>query len=245
MKSALSLRHYPEMRFGGYADIDGTVTFYTRVNSLLKPTSIVADIGCGRGIYLQDAVDVRRKLRILKGRCARVIGIDIDEAGVTNEAIDEFRLIEGRWPLEDSSIDLCLADNVVEHLDASEPFFSEMARVVRPGGYIAIRTVNLWSYVGIASKAIPERLHMAVLLRIQMGKKPQDSFPTRYRCNTRRRLTNLLERHGLDTCVYTYEAEPSYLDFSRLLYSAGVLHQRYAPKSFRVSLFAFAQRPPI
>jgi len=28
-------KHYPESRFGGFSDIDGTVTFYSRVNALL------------------------------------------------------------------------------------------------------------------------------------------------------------------------------------------------------------------
>ena len=30
-------RFYPESRFGGFTDIDGTIAFYTRVHSQLTP----------------------------------------------------------------------------------------------------------------------------------------------------------------------------------------------------------------
>ena len=42
-------RFYPESRFGGYSDIDGTVTFYGRVQALLQSDMVVLDVGCGRG----------------------------------------------------------------------------------------------------------------------------------------------------------------------------------------------------
>lgn len=41
--------YYPESRFGGFTDVDGTVAFYTRVQSLVEAGSVVLDVGCGRG----------------------------------------------------------------------------------------------------------------------------------------------------------------------------------------------------
>ncbi len=72
-------RHYQESRFGGFTDVDGTVAFYTRVHALLEPSFVVLDVGCGRGAYGTDPVRVRRELRIFKGKCRRIIGIDPDE----------------------------------------------------------------------------------------------------------------------------------------------------------------------
>ena len=51
-------RFYPESRFGGFTDIDGTVVFYLRVNSLINASSTVLDFGCGRGAYDEDTVRV-------------------------------------------------------------------------------------------------------------------------------------------------------------------------------------------
>src|SRR5947208_7733071 len=93
---------YPESQFGGFTDIDGTIAFYTRVNALLKPSYVVVDIGCGRGGYFDDPADMRRKLRILKGKTQKVIGIDVDEAARDNPFIDEFRRLESdAWPVPD------------------------------------------------------------------------------------------------------------------------------------------------
>jgi len=56
-------RFYPESRFGGFSDVDGTVAFYARVQAILTPESVVLDVGCGRGAGLQDdRVEYRRDL---------------------------------------------------------------------------------------------------------------------------------------------------------------------------------------
>ena len=173
---------YPESRFGGYTDIDGTVAFYTRVSALLRPESRVVDFGCGRGAYGEDPVRVRRDLRILKGRAGRVIGLDVDPAGAANPYLDEFRPLEDRcWPLPDSSADLVLADNVIEHLPAPEDFFIEARRVLKGGGSLCIRTPNAWSYVALISRLIPNRSHAAVLAKVkdrsQAGRCLPDLLP--------------------------------------------------------------------
>jgi SAM-dependent methyltransferase len=187
---------------------------------------------------------VRRELRILRGRCARVIGIDVDRAAAENRFIDEFRLIEpgGRWPVEDATIDFALADFVIEHVPDPDAFFAEVARVIKPGGHIGIRTINARSYVGIASRLVPSRLHAALLRRAQPDRESQDVFPTLYRCNTRKRLTAALERHGFDASVYTSEDEPSYLAFSAFSYRLGLLHRRLAPRAVLIGLVGWGRR---
>jgi hypothetical protein len=42
--------------------------------------------------------------------------------------------------------------------------------------------------------------------------------------------------------VYGYQSDPAHFGFSRALYALGVLHQRYAPRRIRTSIFVFAQR---
>jgi SAM-dependent methyltransferase len=237
--------HYPESRFGGFTDVDGTVSFYLRVQALLRPDSVVVDVGCGRGAWTQDRVLVRRELRWMKGKCARVIGMDVSEAGRENPSIDEFRALEGeRWPLDDASVDLVVADHVLEHVTSPDRFFSECRRVLRPGGHLCARTPNRWSYIALASRLIPNARHAGVLARVQRDRHAQDVFPTVYRCNSARALRRVLARFGFEGVVRAREAEPSYLTFSRLAYAAGVLHQRLAPPAIRPSLFVFARKAP-
>jgi SAM-dependent methyltransferase len=236
--------YYPESRFGGFAGVDGTIAFYIRVQSLVEPSSVVLDAGCGRGACADDPVRVRRELRIFKGKCARVIGIDVDERARGNPFVDEFRLIEGgRWPVPDGSVDVCVCDSVLEHIGEPEGFFAECGRVIRPGGYLCIRTTNSLHYIALFARLIPGRFHKAVLRKVLCGhRKEEDGFPTVYKCNTKRRIRKMLDKHGFEHCVYSYEAEPYHLSFSHVSYLCGVLHQRLAPSLFKDMILAFARR---
>lgn len=235
---------YPESRFGGFTDIDGTIIFYSRVHSLLKATSVVLDYGCGRGRYAEDPVSVRKDLRIFKGKCGKVIGVDVDNAAADNPYLDEFHLMtSGSIPLEKASVDLCICDSVLEHVVDIDHFFSELARVIRSSGHLCVRTANRLSYIGLMARLIPNRFHHAIIRRSGGSRSEEDVFPTVYRCNTRRTIRRALTRWGFTSnVVYGYEAEPSYLSFSRLAYFLGVLHQKSAPSAIRPTIFAFAEK---
>jgi len=117
-------RFYPEAKFGGFTDIDGTVAFYNRVNSLLDPSFVVLDAGCGRGAYKEGPESLSKNLRNLKGKVAKVIGIDVDQGARENPFLHEFHLIQGdSWPVESNSIDLIVCDFVLEHIANPDQFF--------------------------------------------------------------------------------------------------------------------------
>jgi SAM-dependent methyltransferase len=238
------LRFHPEAEFGGFTDMDGTFAFFLRARELLPAEGVALDVGCGRGTQGDDPVQIRRDLRILRGHCKLTIGIDLDPGAAHNPYIDEFRLIapDGRWPVGDGSIDLALADFVIEHVSDPDAFFAEAARVIKPGGHFGIRTINAHSYLGLGSRMVPNRLHSAVLRRAQPEREAEDVFPTLYRCNTIRKLREALNRHGFDAAVYGAEAEPAYLGFSSFTYALGLMHRRLAPGFLRVGIVGWARR---
>lgn len=236
-------KYFPESRFGGFTDIDGTLAFYLRVNELVKPSSRMVDFGCGRGAYAEDAVRVRREARIFKGKAARVIGIDVDPMAGENPFLDEFHLLSSEiWPVDSDSVDLCLADMVLEHLENPHVFFSEVKRVLKNGGMLCIRTSNAWSYISLVAKLIPNRLHADVLARVQNNRHAQDVFPTLYRCNSIPVIKKYLERFGFNKyVVYGYEAEPSYLAFSSFAYRLGKMYGKITPSWLKSSIICFAE----
>jgi SAM-dependent methyltransferase len=233
---------YPEARFGGFTDIDGTVAFFNRVNSLIESSSVVLDVGCGRGALSEDPILLRRNLQILQGKAAKVIGIDVDRGAQSNPFLDEFRLIQAEsWPVDTSSIDLIISDCVLEHIENPKQFFVEVRRVLRDGGLLCIRTPNRWSYIALAATIIPGRYHSKVLSVAQDSRKEEDVFPTFYRCNSIRKLRSVMRTSGFEAVVYGYEAEPSYLSFSKIAYYFGVLHQRFSPGFLKPAIFAFGK----
>ncbi len=244
MGRPLVQRVYPEHRFGGFTRHDGTVQFYTRVQSLLAVGQTVLDVGCGRGEYQDDTSAYRRGLRILKRDGLKVIGIDVDDAASANPYLDEFRLIEDldTWPVEDESVDVVVSDYVLEHVANPDRFFSELTRVLKPGGIFCARTPNAWSYVGILARLIPNRLHAKVTGFAQEGRKSIDVFPTVYACNTRRSVSRYLRASGLEPVVYRFEPEPTYASFSPVVYRLTAWLHRLLPPPLQSQLMIFASR---
>lgn len=173
-----------------------------------------------------------------------MIGMDVDKDAAQNPYLDKFHLlVNDTWPLNDNSVDLCICDFVVEHVQEPELFFAECQRVIRSGGYLCIRTANVLSYVGIISKLVPNKWHSQVLSKVQTNRREEDVFPTVYKCNTIGKMKQILSKHGFEHSVYGYEAEPSYLSFSYLFYLLGVIHQRLAFNQIKVAIYAFAKKP--
>jgi len=234
---------YPESKFGGFTSVDGTIAFYNRVNALLSPGFVLLDYGCGRGALADDPLSYRRGLRNFKGRVAQVIGVDVNLQAARNPFIDEFRPLESpQWPLSDHSVDLCLCDSVLEHVEVPEAFFAEAKRVIKHGGTLCIRTSNLWGYPALISRLTPNRLHLGVLKKVKPGVIDQDIFPTYYRCNTLAAMRRLMGKHGFECAVYGYGTEPSYLSFSRFAYWLGTLHQKLAPGFLQPVILGFGRR---
>jgi SAM-dependent methyltransferase len=239
---ALIHQFYPESKFGGFSDVDGTIRFYFRVNALIDSQSVIVDYGCGRGAYGEDVVQARRDLRVLRGKVKRVIGLDVDLAGEQNPYLDEFHILKDEhWPLPDDSADLCICDHVLEHLQNPDQFFSEARRVLKLGGYICVRTPNLWNYIALMSKLVPNKSHAQIVTKVKERTRSVDVFPTLYRCNTIPAIRRGLDRYGFTHAVYGIAPEPSYLSFSRLVYRLGVLYHRYSPGFLRPVILAFAQ----
>jgi hypothetical protein len=57
---------------------------------------------------------------------------------------------------------------------------------------------------------------LCLLSKIQANRKEEDVFPARYRCNSKGKIRRYLEKYGFEGCVFGFEAEPSYLSFSRM-----------------------------
>lgn len=240
----LYARFYPEFQLGGFTDVDGTIRYYLRVNALLQPDFVVADIGCGRGAYGEDSCTFRRNLRILRGKCREVVGVDMDPAARENPFIDRFCLLQdSRWPFEDASIDMVVTDSVIEHVADPRAFFAEVARTLKPGGYFCFRTTNKLGYVALAAMLIPNRFHAKVVGHIQHDREARDVFPTVYRANTIWRIRSLFELHGLGGYVSGLDGEPSYFAFSRTAFRIGMLFHGLTPNWFKPWLVAYAYKP--
>lgn len=235
---------YPEYAAGGYSRVDGSVEFYTRVRALLCQDMRVVDYGAGRAALTLRAIPIVRDLRTLKGSVAEVIGVDIDPEVLGNPTVDRAIVLDesGRIPLPDGSVGLVLSDFTFEHVQDPGLVGAELDRILQPGGWVCARTPNRWGIIGLGARAVPNRLHVAALRRLQPAKEGRDTFPTAYRMNTQRQLRRAFPPDRFEHFTYTYQGQPTYAGRSvaavRLFQAVGAV----TPAPLRPMLMVFLRK---
>jgi SAM-dependent methyltransferase len=167
---------------------------------------VLLDIGCGRGL---------ETARVYRERVAFSIGLDRSEAVRENQTVAcQVRGDATSLPFGDETVDLAVCQELIEHLEAPQAFFREVARVLRPGGLFLLMTPNLLAWPTLVSRALPYALHQR-LNRQLFGIDERDVFPTHYRSNTVPALDRALRAAGLSRVdLRMYQPSPGLLAFS-------------------------------
>lgn len=233
---ALDRRFYPT--FGDNWD---DALFRDRILKYLRPAHTILDLGAGSGLVSQ--MDFR-------GKCKAVYGVDPEESVMGNPHLD-FACVgtAERIPAQDASFDLIFADNVLEHLAEPQRVFDEIYRTLKPGGVFLGKTPSRFHYVPLLAQVTPLWFHrLANNLR---GRNREDTFPTRYKANSKRRVTELARKAVLEVeSLEQIEGRPEYMRISPLLYPFGLLYERLVNATnvlatFRVLLIVVLRKPEI
>ncbi len=235
---------YPETAVGGFSRVDGTIDFFTRVNALLEPQMTVLDFGAGRGLFLEDPPSYRRDLQNLRGKVARVVGVDVDRAVRLNQSVDESHVvgIGEPLPLPDDSVDIVVSDHVFEHIDDPDAAIAELERVLKPGGWICARTPNRHGYIATGARLVPNRAHAKALRRLQPERQERDVFPTRYLLNSPAQLHRHFPADRFEVFSYTHNSEPAYFGRSVVAWRAVNLVNRLLPSQLGATFMIFVRK---
>jgi len=139
----------------------------------------------------------------LAKRCALLVGVD------PSDNLDENRFVHRRVKRtieefeSEHTYDLASLRMVAEHIPHPKLAVESLARLIRPGGRVVVYTPNRWSPISVASSVIPFWLHHAIKSLIWRTGR-EDTFPTFYRMNTRRRLRALFEESGFKEVGFAY-----------------------------------------
>ena len=205
----------------------------------ISPATVVLDVGAGAGIV--EHMNFR-------GRAARVCGVDLDPRVAQNPFLDEGIVTNGETlPYPDNTFDVVFSDNVLEHLENPDAVFGEIARVLKPGGSFCFKTPNKSHYMPLIARVTPHRFH-AFVNRLR-GRAEVDTFPTRYRANSRKAIHRLAGEAGLDLHSLAFiEGRPEYTRMFWLLYLLGIAYERLVNSTrlfsrFRILLIGVLTKP--
>ncbi|MDO9460304.1 MAG: class I SAM-dependent methyltransferase [Alphaproteobacteria bacterium] len=212
-----------EKYFGG--DKHPNTIFEDTVLKYLKPSDTVLDIGCGR-----TAPNLRR----MRGKAARLIGVELVEFTPETKALPDLELhindMANLKDIADASIDLAYCRAVMEHIDRPQECYQEMQRVLKPGGRLVFLTANIWDYASIIAMIVPNSLHPIIVNRTE-GREMEDTFPTRYRTNSRTKIERLCQDSGLKIELFEYLGQyPNYFMFNRYAFLLGSKYELFLRK---------------
>lgn len=184
----------------------------------LKPEFRILDIGAGAGIVPQMN---------FRGMVERVVGVDPDPRVQANPYLDEAHVgLANAMPyLEDNAFDLVFSDNVLEHVDEPNTFLREIHRILKPGGVLITKTPNRRHYMPLIARCTPHWFHR--FYNRLRGRPSADTFPTRYRLNTRIDQSRHAAAAGLRVVtIVGIEGRPEYLRLSFVIYPLGIAYER-------------------
>jgi SAM-dependent methyltransferase len=183
--------------------------FENEVQSRLRPEHTLLDAGCGR------EAPVLQKFR---GCASKLIGIDI---GAFKDEIPGIELIQsdlGHMKIDSASVDVVMSRSVMEHVVDPRQVYTEVNRILKPGGYFIFLTPNLWDYASLIAKAVPNSMHPCIVAKTE-GRAPEDVFPVVYGTNTRRAVYKWAQETGFEVATCRYLGQyPGYFMFNGLLF---------------------------
>lgn len=162
------------------------------VAGLVAPGCHWLDVGCGRELFPNN----RELARALSSRCARLVGLDPDPTLQDNPWVHE-KVAAGIDAYDGgAAFDVVTMRMVAEHVEDPETCVAHVASALRPGGVAVVYTVFGFSPVPLLTRLAPMSLRHAVKSWL-WGTQPKDTFPTRFRMNTRGRLARLFAGAGM------------------------------------------------
>ncbi len=167
----------------------------------------ILDFGCGNGAQTVAFVEPGCRITAVDVSASRIAEFQSYLAANGITGVNALHYGGGTLPFSAGEFDLVMSYDVLEHVPDEGAALAELLRVLRPGGELLISVPNKWWLF---------ETHGANLPLLPWNRVPFFSWLpaplhrrwARARIYTRRRITRLLERHGLAIGARRYITAP-------------------------------------
>jgi SAM-dependent methyltransferase len=213
--------------------------YVSRFRELTKALSF----GCARVLHLGSGpVDLEPWLPQGPAK-PQLLALDVSLHALTSNS-GKFRICADAecLPLPTASVDLVVAEHVFEHFPRPEACLHECFRVLQRGGRLVISGPNGRSYIALAARLTPLRVH-------RWARGEATAFPTFYRFSTPRVMQRLAGEVGFEMVdLETFVGEPCYTTFLPVVHwvliGYHLLLERLRPRfKFHITSVALLRKP--
>lgn len=119
----------------------------------LAPGDLLLDLGCGGGRHAFEGLRRGARVVALDASASEVaevaaVVVAMEEAGETGVGRGAVTQADaGRLPFPDATFDRVIASEVLEHVPSDQAVMTELARVLRRGGTMAVTVPRFWPEV--------------------------------------------------------------------------------------------------
>ncbi len=194
----MSLERFTEILTPGLKN--SHYAYFETLKTYINADTRLLDLGCGNKIIPIKSTQTSNELEYMTRKCKMICGIDSDIHQLLKNQTIENRILGdiSRLAFHDSAFNVITASMVVEHIKDPFIMLHEIKRVLEPGGFFIIHTVNLPSYFGILSHIIPRRIKLKLIEK--KGGKPGGTFPTFYNINNYFKVKKIAKKLNFKIC---------------------------------------------
>jgi ubiquinone/menaquinone biosynthesis C-methylase UbiE len=191
--------------------------YENQIESILDESFTILDAGCGRTAPI---------LSKFKDKAQRLIGVDLEEPiGILN-GIQYIKGDIANIDVPSNSVHVVISRAVLEHVIDPNSVFKEINRILKSEGNFIFLVPNLFDYVSIASKIIPNRFHKIIVSKTE-GREMDDVFPAYYKANTYKTIERLSDSNKFAIESFEWLGQyPSSLMFNPYLFLIGKMYEK-------------------
>jgi 2-polyprenyl-3-methyl-5-hydroxy-6-metoxy-1,4-benzoquinol methylase len=193
-----------------------TEVYAELTQKVLRSTSRLLDLGCGRGGLVEQLQHQRN----------HIVGLDPDILSLREHrlAADKDPLLRvaartERLPFRERSFDIVFASWVLEHLSDPSGCFQQIKQALKPGGVFLFITPNRRHPLVNLNRLFGRLAGIqGSLVGKLYGREQTDTFPAYYRANTPAELERLAEAAGMRLTHLETVVDPTYISLRPGMY---------------------------